>query len=58
VSPSGQRRHEHITAARDRYEHSWAGDISHQLKDLGFVNWMLVLGAVLGAAWQARAKPR
>jgi hypothetical protein len=67
------RQLERVTAARDRYEHSWR-HIGQQLKDLDTIGvvftlltWffligaVLVLGAVLGAAWQANAeaaKPR
>lgn len=42
---------ERLTDARARYEHSWAGHLGRQLKDLDFVNWITVLGASL--LWSA-----
>jgi len=45
------RQRERVVAARDRYEHSWFGEIGRQLKDLNFVNWITILGASL--LWSA-----
>src|SRR4051794_13874979 len=40
-----------LSAARDRYERSWAGEVGQQLKGLDFVNWITMIGASL--LWSA-----
>ena len=49
--PRVAAQRERIDAARARYERSWAGHISQELKELDFVNWITVLGASL--LWSA-----
>lgn len=45
------RAQKRLTAARARYEGSWTGQITQQLKGLDFVNWITIFGAEL--LWSA-----
>jgi membrane protein len=51
ASPTRDRAHERLDAARARYERSWVGDVGSLLKDLDFVNWITIFGAAL--LWSA-----
>jgi hypothetical protein len=45
------RARQRVVAVRARYEASWPGEVTRQLKALDFVNWITIFGASL--LWSA-----